>query len=106
MELIPGRASALNRLGEVYIRLGRDDEALRAFREALALDTEIGNPLGRANDLRGIASVLAARGEGRRALDVLQQARALYRGLGVGSRDVRIAERLIGKLHVTRGEGG
>jgi tetratricopeptide (TPR) repeat protein len=106
MELIPGRASALNRLGEVYIRLGRDGEALGAFREALALDTEIGNPLGRANDLRAIASVLGARGERREALEALQEARALYRGLGVGSRDARTAERLLGKLHVTRGEGG
>ena len=106
MELIPGRASALNRLGEVYIRLGRDDEALRAFQEALALDTEIGNPLGRANDLRGIAGVLEARGKDRQALDAMQQARALYRGLGMGTRDARTAERSIGRLPITRGEGG
>jgi hypothetical protein len=78
---------------------------LGTFREALALDTEIGNPLGRANDLRGIASVLGTRGEGREALDALQQARALYRGLGVGPRDARTAERLIGKLAATRDEG-
>jgi predicted ATPase/class 3 adenylate cyclase len=61
-----------------YYRLARYDAAEAACRDALMLCEEMGDQLGvaQANDTLGI--IAYARGEYRRALDVYQQALAIY----------------------------
>ena len=67
------------------------------------------NPLGQANVLTNIGSVLSRQGLLQEALEVLEQARAIYREVGAVTRGLDAAEELIARLRRRRpedGEGG
>jgi tetratricopeptide (TPR) repeat protein len=94
-----GEADALTRIGDLCLRKGHPDDAVRYLREAMALYQELGSRSGEADALNSLGEVLLAvgqpdhaRAEYAAALDLAaqtggkyQQARA-HHGLGEACR--------------------
>lgn len=76
------QATQWNNLGLVYQRAGRLDEAVKVFRDALAIDTELASLEGRAYDLRNLAGALRLAGDYPAALAHVTEALEASRKIG------------------------
>lgn len=75
-------ATAYNELGIDYRHLGRLDDAIAAYREALALERRAGTPLGRARVMNNLANVHVQMGELDEALRLLLDALSIVEEIG------------------------
>ncbi|HYR96205.1 MAG TPA: adenylate/guanylate cyclase domain-containing protein [Candidatus Binatus sp.] len=82
-------------VGQLTLRLGRHDEAERAFAEAIAIADLIGARSTLAAATLGAAELAAARGDSRTSARHLERALAISRTMRLG-RYLRRAERLLG----------
>jgi tetratricopeptide (TPR) repeat protein len=69
-----GTGAALDNLGETLLAVGRPDEAMTCFREALALHRSLGSAPNQAIALGGMAAVHSAQGRGETALELAERA--------------------------------
>jgi tetratricopeptide (TPR) repeat protein len=69
-----GRAECALSRGDVFFRLGRNDDALADYDQAEPLFRKVGDDLGRANCLAGKALVLLGRGDVEKGLSLLTAA--------------------------------
>jgi DNA-binding SARP family transcriptional activator/tetratricopeptide (TPR) repeat protein len=72
------QARAHRGLGYAYTRLHRNDDAQLHLRQALALYTDLGDPVGQGRAHHGLSYVLERRGDPRAALWHAQRALALF----------------------------
>ncbi|HEX6871140.1 MAG TPA: BTAD domain-containing putative transcriptional regulator, partial [Micromonosporaceae bacterium] len=79
---LDGQALARCGLGRTFVRLGRLDEALPHFAEALGLYRLIGDDLGQAKAHRGLARLYEQQGRFHDALDHARQTLDRYRAAG------------------------
>ncbi|SDJ42114.1 AfsR/SARP family transcriptional regulator [Streptomyces indicus] len=97
------RAPATNNLARILHILGRSDEALELFEQALAIARENGNQASESNTLCGLADVNAAAGRHREALDYAH--RALVTARNAGHRSLEgTAMRTLGVVHRRQGD--
>jgi predicted ATPase/DNA-binding SARP family transcriptional activator len=78
-----GMQQTMFNLGVIALLTGRDDEAEELFERGLELSRELGFLSGIAYSLEGLAAVHAARGDGRRAAEVLGAAHVVGERSGV-----------------------
>lgn len=83
MDLGEWKAAALSNMGDVYIKLGREQEAVQYFSEALALDraglAKAQSPSNFVNSAVRLASVLHRLGRTDEAIPLLAEAVALHK---------------------------
>jgi predicted ATPase/DNA-binding SARP family transcriptional activator len=100
-----GMQQTMFNLGVIALLTGRDDEAQELFERGLELSRELGFLSGIAYSLEGLAAMHAARGDGRRAAEVLGTAHVVGERSGVHlepfeqelhDRTVATARRLLG----------
>ena len=72
----------INNIGLVYDDLGRKEEALDHYQQALAIRREVGDRGGEGTTFNNIGSVYNSLGRKQEALDHYQQALAIYREVG------------------------
>ena len=72
----------LNNVGYAYSALGRKQEALDTFQQALAIFREVGDRAGEGTTLNNIGKVYSDLGRKQDALDTYQQALAIRREVG------------------------
>ncbi|MFE0025498.1 tetratricopeptide repeat protein [Amycolatopsis sp. NPDC059021] len=77
-ESVPGRARSLQALGWVQHELGRTDEGIRALREALRLQTDLGDDRARAWTASGLARAYASQQRHTDALAMYELADTLF----------------------------
>jgi DNA-binding SARP family transcriptional activator/tetratricopeptide (TPR) repeat protein len=79
------RVEVMRRLGDVWQRLGRWDDAERIYRQALATAEQDGDATRRAECLIGVGFILRLQGRYDAAVAALEEARAEYERLGIAS---------------------
>ncbi|MFI9642070.1 ATP-binding protein [Micromonospora sp. NPDC051925] len=101
----PGQANAHRDLARVLYRLGRVDEAVEHYREALIMFGALGDHTGQARTHRAFGAMLDGLGRYAEALDHVQRALALYRAAGhlAGEASARNA---VGWAHAQLGQYG
>lgn len=67
----------------IYDARGNYDKALENYSEALKIDEQLGDLLGKANILNNIGMIYSAKRDYQNALTIFQQALDLYRKLGL-----------------------
>ncbi len=77
-----GEALNLNNIGQIYLGLGKYDQALTLYQQALNIYKENKYPLGIAVALNNIAQVYKNQGKYAQAIDLNQQALVNYREVG------------------------
>ena len=75
------RVITQHNLGRNFERAGRWEEAQRQFEQTLAQARELDYVRGQVHALRGLAAVRNAKGDGQRALQLIQEAQRLYGNL-------------------------
>jgi diguanylate cyclase (GGDEF)-like protein len=75
-------ATMLFNIASANVQKGRLDEALPDFRRAMAIDLELGNPMGVAESERSIGAVLAKQGRADEALPLMDSALARFDAAG------------------------
>ena len=69
-------------IGNVYLNQGKLEEALKSYRDALAIHEEIGNPLEQANVLNNIGLIYYQRGKLEEALKSHRDALTTFNEIG------------------------
>lgn len=77
-----GEATALNRVGEAYLRVGNPERGLMFLEKARNLTQEIRDLSGEARSLDAIGQVYASQGKTKTALEFYQQALIRHRAVG------------------------
>jgi DNA-binding SARP family transcriptional activator len=73
-----GEARATNNLANIYLKLGRPEEAVDLLRRALDLNRELGYRFGEGVDLVNLGDALLGLDRAEEAIDYLQQARRTF----------------------------
>ena len=76
---VRGKGLTLNNLGVVYDALGKKQEALDYYGQALAINREVGHRSGEGSTLNNLGMVSDDLGKKQEALDYYEQALAIYR---------------------------
>ncbi|HEX6058127.1 MAG TPA: tetratricopeptide repeat protein, partial [Gemmatimonadaceae bacterium] len=95
-------ATAYNELGINLRHLGRLDEAVAAYREALALEGSAGTPLGRARVMNNLANVYVQTGELEAASALLLEALPITEEVG-DQRALSFTLGGLGMVHIAAG---
>lgn len=81
-QTLPGEASAVNSIGEIYFGFGERQKALEYFTQALALRHSLKDQAGEALVLNNLGVVNQALGNMQKALEYFTQALSLHRATG------------------------
>lgn len=81
-QTLPGEASAVNSIGEIYFGFGERQKALEYFTQALALRRSLKDVGGEALALNNLGVVTQALGNMQKALEYFTQALPLHRATG------------------------
>jgi CHAT domain-containing protein/Tfp pilus assembly protein PilF len=101
-----GEAATLTVLGLIYSSLGENQKALDYYNQALPIQREYGDRIGRlgeATTLSAIGAVHTSLGDRRKALDAYNQALAIHRAISERSGEAATLI-LIGSLYNSQGE--
>ncbi|WP_414753111.1 CHAT domain-containing protein [Anabaena sp. CCY 9910] len=77
-----GRALNMNNIGQIYLSLGKYDQALKLYQQALKIYKENSYKPGIAVTLNNIAKVQSSLGKYPQAIELNQQALAIYQEVG------------------------
>jgi tetratricopeptide (TPR) repeat protein len=99
-----GEASALKSLGIIFVEAGQLETAVAAFREALGLITEVGQPRSQGLLLINLGETLVRLGQLAEAVDHLDSARRLLSALDIPDRyNATRAAIILGRAYVEAG---
>jgi tetratricopeptide (TPR) repeat protein len=89
-------ADSLSDLGDAYLELDRNEEAISHYPESLAIQREIGDRYGQARTLRRLGSALLRTGQHGPARELLSESLDLFEALGDQPRAAEIRASLAG----------
>lgn len=84
-------AEDLHAIGEIYVRLGDPDRAIRNYQQSLRIRRELDHPHGIATTLWRLGLTLAARGCHGEARDCWEKAHRVFAELGVAETSAVLA---------------
>ena len=98
-----GEAEAIFHCGVSSLNLGRLDESLQHFHEALTFFRQAGNLHWTAKTLNSIADASLRQGHHREALDDYREALSIYRAMGARWEHATVTQN-IGHVHLYKGD--